>query len=98
MFRGPHFIISTMQAGTTPIFKVFGLTGPSNIWESNPQKLLVGARTKVPPIVAFYDQQGILRTMIEPPLRIPTVCVCGGGGGGASFPLGFDARTTGYSF
>ena len=27
MFRGPHFIISTMQAWTTPIFKVFGMTG-----------------------------------------------------------------------
>ena len=26
MFRGPHFIISTMQAGITPIFKVFGMT------------------------------------------------------------------------
>ena len=26
MFRGPHFIMSNMQAGTTPIFKVFGMT------------------------------------------------------------------------
>ena len=27
MFRGPYFILSTMQAGTTPISKVFGKTG-----------------------------------------------------------------------
>ena len=29
MFRGPSFIVSTMQAGTTPIFNVFGMTGAS---------------------------------------------------------------------
>ena len=45
MFRGPHFIIRTMQAGTYPIFKVFGMTGPSSNRESNPQNLLVGARS-----------------------------------------------------
>ena len=33
MFHGLHFI-STMQAGTTPIFKVFGMTGPSPNQES----------------------------------------------------------------
>ena len=27
MFRGPSFIVSTMQAGTTPIFNVFGGVG-----------------------------------------------------------------------
>ena len=27
MFRGPHFILSTMQGGITPIFEVFGMTG-----------------------------------------------------------------------
>ena len=27
MFHGPHFIVSTMQAGTTHIFNVFGMTG-----------------------------------------------------------------------
>ena len=43
MFRGPHFIVSTMQAGTTPIFNVFGMTGPSSNRESNPQILLVSA-------------------------------------------------------
>ena len=36
LFRGPHFIISTMQAETTPIFKVFGMTGPSTNRELNP--------------------------------------------------------------
>ena len=35
MFHGPHFIISTMQAGTTPIFKVFGMTGLSTNQELN---------------------------------------------------------------
>ena len=28
MFRGPYLIVSTMQAGTTFIFKVFGMTVP----------------------------------------------------------------------
>ena len=58
MFHGLHFI---SQAGTTPIFKVFGITGPSTNRESNPQNLLLG-----PPIVAFYDQQGLLRTFSSP--------------------------------
>ena len=43
MFLGPYFIINTMQAGATPIFKVFGVNGPSTNRESNPQNLLVGA-------------------------------------------------------
>ena len=34
MFCGPHFIISTMQAGITPIFKVFGMTNVSLYSES----------------------------------------------------------------
>ena len=42
MFHGPSFIVSTMQAGTTPIFNVFGMTGPSTNREANPQILLVG--------------------------------------------------------
>ena len=45
MFRGPYFILSTMQAGTTHIFKVFGMTGPSTNQESNPQNHLVGAKS-----------------------------------------------------
>ena len=43
MFRGPYFIVSTMKGGTTPIFKVFGMTRPSSNRESNPQILLVSA-------------------------------------------------------
>ena len=27
MFRGPYFIMNTMQAGTTSICNVFGMTG-----------------------------------------------------------------------
>ena len=41
MFHGPYFILSAMQVGTTPIFNVFGMTGPSSNRESNPQNLLV---------------------------------------------------------
>ena len=41
MFRCPSFIVSTMQEETTPIFNVFGMTGPSSNRESNPQILLV---------------------------------------------------------
>ena len=37
------FILSTMQAGITPIFNVFGMTGPSTNQESNPQILLASA-------------------------------------------------------
>ena len=43
MFHGPSFIVSTMQAGTTPIFNIFDMTGPSSNRESNPQNLLVSA-------------------------------------------------------
>ena len=43
MFHGPHFIVSTMQAETTPIITVFGMTGPSTNRESNTQILLVSA-------------------------------------------------------
>ena len=64
MFCGPNFIISTMQAGITPVFKVVGMTGPSTNWESNPQNLL--GQCWVPPIVAFYDQQGLLRAYSLP--------------------------------
>ena len=35
MFRGPYFITSTRQEGTTTILKVFGITGPSTNRESN---------------------------------------------------------------
>ena len=54
-----------MQAGTTPILKVFGMTGPSTNWESNPQILLVSAGSP-PYIIAFNDQQGLLRTYLSP--------------------------------
>ena len=64
MFCGPHFMVSTMQAGTTPTFNVFGMTGPSSNRELNPQILLVSAGS--PPIIAFYDQQVILRTYLLP--------------------------------
>ena len=71
-----------MQAGITPIFKVFGMTGPSTNQESNQQNLLVGARPPPPLIVAFYDQQGLLRTYWSPGAPTPDphgVEVQGGG-------------------
>ena len=44
MFHGPYFYASsTMQAGTTPIFNVFGMTGHSSSRELNPQNLLISA-------------------------------------------------------
>ena len=43
MFRGPYFILSTIQAGTTPIFNVFGMTGPSTKRKLNPEHHLVPA-------------------------------------------------------
>ena len=55
MFRGPSFIVSTMQGRTTPIFNVFGMTGPSSNRESNPQTLLVSAGCPIS--LPFYDQQ-----------------------------------------
>ena len=61
MFRGPHFNMSTVQAGTTPIFKVFSMTWPSTNRESNPQNLLVSTRSPLA-IVALYDQQDLFVT------------------------------------
>ena len=40
MFRGLSFIVNTMQTGTTTIFNVFGMTGPSSNRE--PVCLFVG--------------------------------------------------------
>ena len=64
MFRGPSFIVSTMQEETTPIFKRLWYDWTQQqpgIEPTNP----LGQRW-VPPIVAFYDQQGLLRTYSLP--------------------------------
>ena len=45
MCYGTYFIMSTMQEGTSPIFKVFGMTGPSTNRKSNPQNLLASAES-----------------------------------------------------
>ena len=64
MFHGPSFIVSTMQEETTPIFK--------RLWYDWTQQQLGIEPTNplgqcwVPPIVAFYDQQGLLRTYSLP--------------------------------
>ena len=83
MFRGPYFILSTMQAGTTPIFNVFGMTGPSSNRESNPQILLVSAG---PPYHRLLRSAGATEDLFvtrelhqEPPPRIPTGCALGKG-------------------
>ena len=64
MFRGPHLIVSTMQAGTTPIFKGLWYDWTQQqpgIEHTNPL-----GRCWVPPIVAFYNQQRLLRTFSSP--------------------------------
>ena len=79
MFRGPHFIVNTMQAGTTPIFNVFGMTAPSCNRESNPQILLVSAGS--PLSSPFTISRGYLGPIHhqgapsgDPPPRIPMGC------------------------
>ena len=64
MFRGPSFIVSTMQEETTPIFKRLWYDWtqqPPGIEPTNPL-----GQCWVPPIVAFYDQQGLMRTYSLP--------------------------------
>ena len=64
MFRGPSFIMSTMQEETTPIFKrlwSYWTQQQPGIEPTNPL-----GQCWVPPIVAFYDQQGLLRTYSLP--------------------------------
>ena len=64
MFRGPSFIVSTMQEETTPIFKRLWYDWTQQkpgIESTNPL-----GQCWVPPIVAFYDQQGLLRTYSLP--------------------------------
>ena len=60
MFRGPSLIVSTMQAGTTPIFKPLWYDWTQHQPGIEPTKPF--GQCLVPPIVAFYDQQGLLRT------------------------------------
>ena len=67
MFRGPSFIVSTMQEETTPIFKRLWYDWTQQQPGIEPTNPL--GQCWVPPIVAFYDQQGLLRTYSLP--RIP---------------------------
>ena len=75
MFRGPSFIVSTMQEETTPIFKCLWYDWTQQQPGIEPTNPL--GQCWVPPIVAFYDQQGLLRnySLPGPPPRIPTGCV-----------------------
>ena len=71
MFRGPSFIVSTMQEETAPIFKRLWYDWTQQqpgIEHTNPL-----GQCWVPPIVAFYNQQGLLRTYSLPgsSIRIP---------------------------
>ena len=64
MFHGPSFIVSTMQEETTPIFKRFWYDWTQQqpgIEPTNPF-----GQCWVPLIVAFYDQQGLLRSYSLP--------------------------------
>ena len=78
MFCGRHYNVSTMQGGTTPILNVFGMTGPSSNRESNPQILLVSARS---PYRRLLRSAGATEDLFvtrvlhqEAPPRIPTGC------------------------
>ena len=64
MIRGPSFIVSTMQEETTPIFKRLWYDWTQQQPGIEPTKPL--GQCWVPPIVAFYDQQGLLRTYSLP--------------------------------
>ena len=64
MFRGPHFIVNTIQAGITPIFKRLWYDWTQQQPGIEPTNPL--GQCWVPPIVAFYDQQGLLRTYSLP--------------------------------
>ena len=64
MIRGPSFIVSTMQEETTPIFKRLWYDWTQQQPGIEPTNPL--GQCWVPPIVAFYDQQGLLRTYSLP--------------------------------
>ena len=64
MCRGPSFIVSTMQEETTPIFKRLWYDWTQQQPGIEPTNPL--GQCWVPPIVAFYDQQGLLRTYSLP--------------------------------
>ena len=64
MFRGLFFIVSTMQEETTPIFKCLWYDWTQQQQGIEPTNPL--GQCWVPPIVAFYDQQGLLRTYSLP--------------------------------
>ena len=65
-----------VQAGTTSIFKVIGMTGPSTNQESNPQILLVSAGSPYRGLLrsagAIEDLFVIKELHQEPPPRITT--------------------------
>ena len=71
MFRGLSFIVSTMQEETTPIFKRLWYDWTQQQPGIEPTNPL--GQCWVPPIVTFYDQQGLLRTYSLPggSIRIP---------------------------
>ena len=71
MIRGPSFIVSTMQEETTPIFKRLWYDWTQQQPGIEPTNPL--GQCWVPPIVAFYDQQGLLRTysFLEGSIRSP---------------------------
>ena len=72
MFRGPSFIVSTMQEETTPIFKRLWYDWTQQQPGIEPTNPL--GQCWVPPILAFYDQQGLLGTIRyqEAPSGAPT--------------------------
>ena len=64
MFRGPSLIVSTMQEETTPIFKRLWYDWTQQQPGIKPTNPL--GQCWVPPVFAFYDQHGLLRTYSLP--------------------------------
>ena len=66
MFHGYYLILSTMQAGTTTIFHIvhIGITWTQQQLGIEPTKPL--GQCWVPPVVTFYDEQGLLNTYSTP--------------------------------
>ena len=80
MFCGSYFILSTMQAGCTPIYNFFGVTRTSTNGELNPQNHLVSAECP-PPLSLLLQSAGATEDLFikrGPPSRIPTGshCIC----------------------
>ena len=65
MFCGSYFMLSGTQAATTTISNVFGMTLVDPAPTRNQTHNALG-QSWVPPIIAFFNQQGLLRAYSPP--------------------------------